>query len=238
MSLLVGRLAGKKLVKSGELLLGLGQRLPKVIWLRPLRTVEERFESEVAQLFVFDLKVGRDLDELLFQPLDLHLAVLLLLLELVLEQLDLFKLGVELQLKVANDETATAHLVLEFLILYLKLDDFGSVEFAFFNLLLEISLGLIELPLRVRAVLLQLILISLCLLELFGERFQLFILALDSELEVFLGSFQFGLVLGSGHCNQSAISHGSGGKIGTYVGGLEARFWLSLGLRLLRTGGW
>jgi len=66
--------------------------------------------------------------------------VLLLLLQLVLKEFDFLQLGVKLELKVANDETASTHFILKLLVFDLKLNDFCCVEFSFLDLLFEVRL--------------------------------------------------------------------------------------------------
>ena len=74
--------------------------------------LEQSLELEHLELALFHLEVAGELDQLLLLAFDLLLTVQLLLFEFVLQQLNLLKLSVKLELQVVDNVAQVPRLIL------------------------------------------------------------------------------------------------------------------------------
>lgn len=145
------------------------------------------------------MQIGRQIDELLLLSLDLLLTVQFLLFKLVLEQFDLLKLRVKLQLEVVDDVAEMSGLVLQLLIFDLESHDPFRVMKTLLNCLLELLLNLFELIFILYGLFSVDLLIFLRPFELGLGLDKRFLSLLYSLLQVIFGLFEFLFVLVHDH---------------------------------------
>lgn len=167
--------------------------------------LEQRFVLEHLELAILDLQVPRELDQLLLLPLDRFLTVQLLLLQLVLQQLNLFQLSVELQLKIVDQVPEMPRFILQLFVFNLERDYSLRVVSALLDGFRQLSLQFFKLLLEAVGVALELGPVTLNFLQLFLEHHVAFVARSQAFFKVNLALFEFAFVVIHHHWKQQAL---------------------------------